>query len=325
LEPVIRHKMERTFAAVVDQYMKRCPRFRRSAAATQFAYARELQRAASFEMLGAIDVDVLAPKHIYAYLQSLSPFHGKARMALAAIRQVERWALREELLPNAICVAAQDVISDMAEDDEDAGHIPWTDEQVAHAIKVARPDLARAIKLGAHTGQRGSDLIKMRWRDLKEEGGVLGVHVKQKKTGTRLWVPFTDADFEEEVRQWQAAEGGMANLEGTILTRMDGRPWVRKDLSAHWGEERKRNPELAGYRNPPLVIHGLRGYRCVTLRRQGVSAMNISGLVGLTTPMVERYCRFSDKTANALATVVLLNPGRKKNTSKINDLAKTVS
>lgn len=43
----------------------------------------------------------------------------------------------------------------------------WTDAQVALAEKCFRSDLARAITLGANTGQRISDLVRMCWTDIE--------------------------------------------------------------------------------------------------------------------------------------------------------------
>jgi hypothetical protein len=59
--------------------------------------------------------------------------------------------------------------------------------------------------------------------------------------------------------------------------------------------------ELAG-----LVLHGLRGHACVQLRRAGLSGVLISDMVGMSVPMVERYCRFSVQRENATAGVVHL-------------------
>jgi integrase len=68
------------------------------------------------------------------------------------------------------------------------GYGPWDDEQVKLAERTLKPYLARVITLGANTGQRGSDLVKMRWSDIEEYEGRPGINVTQKKTGLVIWV-----------------------------------------------------------------------------------------------------------------------------------------
>jgi integrase len=73
----------------------------------------------------------------------------------------------------------------------DGGNEPWSDEQVELAERHARPDLARMVTLAANTGQRGSDLVKMRWTDIEEHEGRTGINVIQRKTGLVIWIPMT--------------------------------------------------------------------------------------------------------------------------------------
>jgi integrase len=49
----------------------------------------------------------------------------------------------------------------------EGGHVPWTAAHVTAGQELAAPQLSRAIALAANTGQRGSDLIKMRWTDVE--------------------------------------------------------------------------------------------------------------------------------------------------------------
>jgi integrase len=43
------------------------------------------------------------------------------------------------------------------------------------------------MEMAISTGQRVSDILKMKWSDI--EGA--GINVKQNKTGEELWIPFT--------------------------------------------------------------------------------------------------------------------------------------
>jgi hypothetical protein len=61
-----------------------------------------------------------------------------------------------------------------------------------------------------------------------------------------------------------------------------------------------------------LVLHGLRGTACVTLKRAGASIPQIADVVGMSYGMVERYCRLSVQKENAVATVIALERTRRE-------------
>jgi hypothetical protein len=64
-------------------------------------------------------------------------------------------------------------------------------------------------------------------------------------------------------------------------------------------------PELEG-----TTWHGLLANRVVELRRRGLTTLQIQDLVGMSLKMVERYCRFADKKANAEATIIQMEERR---------------
>ena len=64
--------------------------------------------------------------------------------------------------------------------------MPWTAEQVALAERHARADIARVVTLGANTGQRGSDLIRMGPTDIETYDGRDGIKVIQKRAGREV-------------------------------------------------------------------------------------------------------------------------------------------
>jgi integrase len=181
----------------------------------------------------------------------------------------------------------------------DGGHVPWTDEQVAFAERFARPHLARVITLAANTGQRGSDLVRMRWSDVETIEGRPGINVTQKKTGLVLWVPFP--------RELMLAVAKWERRPGYILLKEDGHPFTREQLSDQWLRERDTKPALRPLSEAGLVLHGLRGTAVLRLRRAGVSIPLICDSVGMSPVMVARYCRFSEQRKNAMAAVYQLD------------------
>lgn len=286
-----RHITDGCFAAVVRDYLL-SEKFRDYAEATRRLWGRELRLAMRPETLGELSIYELRPALIQAFLDGLSGRPGKQRAALAALKQVERWAIVRDRLPHPITLGTE-------VEGPQGGHVPWTDEQIRMAELHARPDVSRVITMAANTGQRGSDLVKMRWTDLEVIDGRLGLNVIQRKTGRQLWIPLTQP-LQAALERWE-------RRPGYILLWQDGRPWTRAGLTSAWSNEVRSNEHLREHREQHLVIHGLRAAAVVRLRRAGASIPQISDMVGMSSDMVTRYCRFSVQKENALAAVIHLD------------------
>lgn len=288
---------EDRFTAVVRAYMA-SPKFMGLSDGTRELWGRELRLAAHPDSLGSVSVQTIRPALVQAFLDGISDRPSKQQSALSALKQLEKWAIVRDLLPRQITLGVEAV-------DATGGHIPWTQEQVELAERYARPDLSRAITLGANTGQRGSDLVRMGWGDIETFEGVKGIRVKQKKTGREVWVPITST-LATAMATWE-------RRPGPILKRSDGRPWAtRNALSMAWTGHRQTNRKLEElwYLGPDheqrARLHGLRGYACVQLLRSGANTRQISDMVGMSEPMVANYTRFSLQKSNAVAAVIHL-------------------
>jgi integrase len=280
------------------------PRFQGYSPATQETWGRELRLAERPDTLGALSVNVIRPALVQAFMDGLADRPGKQAAALAALRQVERWAIVRDLL-------AQPITTGVEFDRSHDGHKPWSDEQVRLAETQARPELAQVVTLAANTGQRGSDLVKMRWTDIEVYNGLTGINVVQQKTGRQIWVPIT--------QELSAAMAGWQRRPGFILLRPTGIPWTRKALTWAWIVERDSNPALRPLAG--LVLHGLRATACVRLLRVGANTRQIADMVGMSEEIVGRYCRFSVQRENASAAVLLLDrTSRERNRAKPGDM-----
>jgi integrase len=292
---------EDTFAALVRAY-KLSPKFLGYADATKALWARELDFMSEPDTLGALTRTEIRPSLVQGYIDGIAGLPGKQAAAMAALKQLEKWAVVRDLLPRQITLGVE------TEESEGEGHIPWTDEQVALAERYARPDIARAVTLGANTGQRGSDLVRMGPTDIETFKGadgnpVNGINVRQKKTKRQVWVPITSA-LAAAMETWE-------RRPGPFLTRTTGRTpiWTRAGLTNAWAYERDRNPDLAPLRlcgpnhDTPLVLHGLRGHACVRLKRAGANTNQIADTVGMSEEMVKNYTRLSEQRENAVAAV----------------------
>jgi integrase len=295
-----KHVGGESFALVVRAYLS-SPKFLSLAPSTQQAYRRLLNLAARPDILGALSVHVIRPSLVQGFLDGLANRPGQQINARVALKAVERWAIVRELLPMPITLGTEVIGTS-------GGHKPWEEAQVAIAIERAKPEIARAVLVAANTGQRGSDLIRMRWSDLEEIDGRMGINVRQRKTGLQLWIPFTKS-LTAAVATWE-------RRPTPLLLKDNGAPWSsRGDLAMAWQRERDANPALVPCRG--LVLHGLRATACVRLSRLGATTRQISDMVGLSEPMVGRYCRFSVQRDNAMAAVLRLDrtpwePGTKK-------------
>jgi integrase len=270
---------------------KESAKFKGLAKASQDLWGRELDFACRPNCLGAVPLDVVRPALIQGYLDGWDDKPGKQAAALAAFKALERWAVVRDLLPRSITLGVET-------GKPEGGHVPWTDAQVTLAEKHVRPDLARAITLGANTGQRISDLVRMGPTDIETYRGIDGINVRQKKTGRKVWVPIL-APLATAMKTWE-------RRPGPFLLRMDGKPWASSYLTDRLDYEKKTNPAIAEIAEAGLVMHGLRGHACVRLRRAGCNAMQIADMIGMSVPMVERYCRFSAQMENAVACVIQL-------------------
>lgn len=265
------------------------------------SYGYLLRLAERPETLGGLSIDVVRPALVQAFLDGFFDRPAQQKCAQTALKAVEKWALVRDLLPYPITTGTEAPGST-------GGYEPWTEEQVALAERCARPHLARIITLAANTGQRGSDLVKMRWSDIEEVDGRPGINVTQRKTGLVIWVPFTQ-ELIVAISTWERRPTFIALKE-------DGLPFTRQQLSDQWLRERDTRPALALLKEAGLVLHGLRAFAVVRLRRAGANTGQIADMVGMSEVMVKRYSRFSRQRENALAAVHYLDknkPERPKN------------
>ncbi len=291
--------------ASANSFYSLCQDFKRSAKflsyerATQKLWGRELDFACRDDILGSCSLDEIRPALIQGYLDGWNDKPGKQAAALAAFHALERWAIVRDLLGRSLTLGVET-------GRPTGGHIPWTEEQVRLGEAHARSDIARAITLGANTGQRGSDLIRLGPTDVETFNGRDGINVTQKKTGRQVWVPILEP-LRKAMDTWERRPGPF------LLTQW-GDPWTRQQLTNAWTYERDTNPHLAPLKG--LVLHGLRGHACVRLYRSGCTTRMVADMVGMSEPMVARYTRLSVQKENALAAVYQLETFREQSVQK---------
>jgi integrase len=174
--------------------------------------------------------------------------------------------------------------------DED-GAKPWPEEGYRFVRDRAPEDLRRMAFLGRATGQRASDLVRMRPADLVHDG--INVRVGKLRE-RRHFVPLTASQV-AEIRSW-----GVEDLD-TFLKSTAGKLYSADHLGSRWGRWRDSD-DAAPIRDLEMTIHGLRATAVCDRREAGTEDGAIADELGMSVQMVSRYARHADKAASARAS-----------------------
>jgi len=239
---------------------------------------------------GDLPANKLRPSHVQILMDSLAAKPGSANSVLDALRAMCRWAMGpRELLE-------RDPTLGVAHFEQGEGHKPWTPEQLQCAEDHFAGMLRRAFFLMRFTGQRISDVVRLGWTDIDDGGFSL----RQKKTGVRPWCPIFP-ELEAEIATWE-------RRPGPFLLQENGRPFTTNLLWKVFDAARAAHPILDG-----AVPHGLRAVAVIRLRQAGYSIAQISDMIGMSPPMVERYSRHADRKAGGQAVLLALARNQNKN------------
>lgn len=141
-----------------------------------------------------------------------------------------------------------------------------------HTIDHQPPWVSRMLALVLVTGQRRSDLCKMRFSDVWD--GHL--HVEQEKTGSRLALPLVLRLNAIDLTLGQIIDDchGYAVPGEHMLRKHNGKPLVLASLSARF--EEAREAALAAADHPPS-LHECRSLSERLYRAQGINTMILLG------------------------------------------------
>lgn len=152
------------------------------------------------------------------------------------------------------------------------GYDPWPEPLVEQVLKTAPAEVCWLIDMARFTGQRASDLARMRWSDI--ENGC--IRVKQQKTGAELMVPIhpTLAKTLKKVKRRSVF----------ILTNQQGKPWRVDAMSKAIAKVR---PEGTAF-----VLHGFRKNATINLLECGCTTEEVKAItMHSTDDMVRHYGR----------------------------------
>ena len=231
-------------------------------------------------------VAAMTKRDIYQMLDGMSATPHAANSMLAVLRAVLEWSVPRGYRDDNPAVGIKPLPVD------ESGHEPWPADGYAFVIANAPTHLQRMAYVGRATGQRASDLVKMRPADLAADGITLRIG---KLRDRKHFVPLTGEQM-AEIKSW-----GVRDLDFFITTPVTGRRCTAHYLNQLWNGWRA-SPEAAPIRDLKMTIHGLRASKIEDLRRAGTEDGAIADEVGISETMVRRYLRFADKSASARAS-----------------------
>jgi integrase len=278
-----------TVGALLDAFEADWPKLRRKIAeSTQDQYRRQFRRAR--KMWGALVATGLRPSHVQHAMEELSATPSAANNFLGAMQALSKWARRKGLIDASLTDAVERY-------ETDGGHRPWTDEQIAAAHEHLTGMVRRGVLLMLHTGQRGSDAMRLGPTMIDDGGFDLGWR-GQIKTGTRPWCPIFP-ELQQEMDTWE-------KTPGPFVRNKEGGKCSRARFNAFFTDAKV---ELAAKGITALertTLHGLRGTACVRLKREGFADSVIADMVGMSIAMVQRYTRFEDKRQTGKSVLAVL-------------------
>ncbi|MFP6705262.1 MAG: tyrosine-type recombinase/integrase [Alphaproteobacteria bacterium] len=178
------------------------------------------------------------------------------------------------------------------------GWRPWEPE----AIQVAMSDFAgiarTAFYLAYFTGQRNSDIRKMKWTDIAGDG----IHVVQDKTGKPVWIPLhpnLQAELAVTERRGETIIAAELLQSDGLPNRTAGQALSKRALDSYWQVQR-RVLGLSGD-NHENTLHGLRKNATINLLEAGCTNSQAKAITGHSTDqMVNHYAQKVNQKRQAL-------------------------
>jgi integrase len=180
-------------------------------------------------------------------------------------------------------------------------HQPWPDDVQDRFVAACDVNLHLAYHLLLCTGQRVSDVIKMKWTDY--DGTRF--KVMQKKTGTEMWCKAPKILRELLART--------EHVHDNILTHKWRRPYTRDSLG------HRIKDALIANGDEQYTAHGLRKNAGIMLAENGATVPQIMAALGHSTPKLALYyCRLAQQqTLNDQAVAIMDDVFEKRDAAKV--------
>lgn len=164
-------------------------------------------------------------------------------------------------------------------------HERWEEQDALTFIEKAPDHLSDVVALALYTGQRISDLIKIKWIDVSDKY----ILVHQQKTGRKLYIPINKKLVFHLERRKKVMKR-MRRRIPYVIFNTKGDPWQPTTLSAAVHNAAK-NMGL-----PAKPFHGLRKTTASILAEMGCTPSQIMAITGHSTlKEVTRYTAEADQ------------------------------
>ncbi|HEY2242605.1 MAG TPA: tyrosine-type recombinase/integrase [Xanthobacteraceae bacterium] len=273
-------------AAAIDRYLD-SSKFDKVKPTTQKRYCDALKILR--DGLGAVPLRDLKTASVDAYSEEIiKQGRGKA----AADLQTQMIGL----IFKVCCKYPEFGVADLHDPTENAerhytvkhAHRAWSDEVLEKVLTSAPEHMRLAIELLWLTGQRGGDVVKMRWADFKAPY----LFVRPEKTG---------GDAAAAANQHEIPQRLIDRLNATprrsefILTKSTGEPWENANLL---GKAVRRELLRVGLRDAGLSMHGLRVRAAEDAAKHG----GIDGAQSVTGHKSSKMAAYYARNASTLRT-----------------------
>jgi len=219
----------------------------------------------SLEFFWEYPIKKINRPEVIALRDALYSQPGKCRVALSVLHNIMQYALDKGLINVNPVTGIKNL-------PPSTPIKRWSKEEIEIMVDGCPPKISTAILLALYTGQRRSDLIKMKWMDY--DGKF--IHLIQKKTGKSLSIPVHP--------KLKDVLDRMSKDNMYILTDSSGDRWRADSLS----QAVKWNSNRLGL---DLTIHGLRKSTASTLAELGCSTFQIAAITGHSIKEVMRYTK----------------------------------
>ena len=231
-------------------------------------------------------VAAMTKRDIYALMDRMSATPVAANYMLSVLRTLLEYGAKRGYRDDNPAIGVKRLKV------EDSGHAPWPEAGYSFVMEHAPTHLRRMAFLGRATGQRISDLVKMRPADLADDGINLRIGKLRDK---KHMVPLTKAQM-AEIKSW-----GVRDLDFFIGVPRTGKRCSDRYLNTLWNSWRALD-DAKPIRDLKMTIHGLRSTAINDRRVAGTEDGAIADEIGMSPKMVTRYPRFADKIASGRAS-----------------------
>jgi integrase len=180
----------------------------------------------------------------------------------------------------------------------DRSEIIWQSADITQLKGTCPTEIAHAVNLGANTGLRLSDLLRLSWSHVGEHAVTITTG-KSRHRRTAI-IPIYD--------ELRAALDAIPRRSPVILTNSDGGPWTANSF----GSAFNRAKIVAKLDEADLHFHDLRGTAVTKFYIAGIPERAIAEIMGWEEEAVSRIIRrYVDRAAVTKNLIEIMN--RKKN------------